>query len=140
MPLEYTITGRSLHITGRGVNRFEDVSAEETDMATYAATRVAEIEATLGPEVEVEPDHIIITHLAFRRLFQLNERIAFDNFEENPALTAEQKQTLRSISKDFEMAQEIDLKDPDVIGGLQFIESCGILGAGRAAEVLAYRP
>ena len=94
----------------------------------------------LDDYVELEPDHIIITHLAFRRLFQLNERIAFDNFEENSVLTAEQKQTLRTISKDFEMAQEIDLKDPDVIGGLQFIESCGILGGGRSAEVLAYRP
>jgi hypothetical protein len=78
----------------------------------------------------------VITKLAFRRRFTFSERLAFDNFEENPVLTVEQKQTLRTLAKDYEMAGEIDLLDPDTLSGLQFMESCGLIDAGRASQIL----
>lgn len=34
------------------------------------------------------------------------------------------------------MAQEIDLEYPDTIAGLNYMETIGLLGAGRAAEIL----
>ena len=94
----------------------------------------------LDDYVPPEPARIELTHLEFRRLFTLQERIAFDNFEENPALAPEHKQTLRTLMKDMELAQVLDLKDPDLIAGVSAIQAFGIIAPGRAAEVLAYRP
>ncbi len=79
----------------------------------------------------------ILSKLAFRRLFTFEERLAFDNFETSSTLTDEQKQYLRTLTKDFELADEIDMADPDTASGLAYLESCGILDAGRAAQILA---
>jgi len=79
----------------------------------------------------------VLTKLSFRRLFTMPERIAFDNFESNENLTAEQKAALRTIAKDFEMAGEIDMGDPDTASGLAFLEAIGIIAGGRAAQILA---
>jgi len=77
----------------------------------------------------------VLTKLAFRRLFTMPERIAFDNFESGQ-FTDEQKATLRTISKDFELAGEIDMSDPDTAAGLAYLEACGIIAEGRAAAIL----
>ena len=37
----------------------------------------------------------------------------------------------------FKLASEINLDDPITIGGLQAMEVAGLIGAGRAAEILA---
>lgn len=34
------------------------------------------------------------------------------------------------------LASFVDLADPDTIGGVQALESAGLIGAGRAAEIL----
>ena len=107
----------------------------ENIIADYAGT-----DGTIADYVYAESDHVFLTHLAFRRLFTLAERVAFDNFESNPALTDEYKAQLRTLMKDMELARELDLKDPDLILGVNTIEALGIIGPGRAAEVLAYRP
>lgn len=39
--------------------------------------------------------------------------------------------------KKFELATEINLDDPRVVGGLQALEQYGLIGTGRAAEILA---
>jgi hypothetical protein len=36
----------------------------------------------------------------------------------------------------FKMAAEIDLNDPDIVAGVHGLEAMGIIGAGRAVEVL----
>lgn len=74
--------------------------------------------------------------LDFRRLFTQEERMAFDNFEES-ALPEEYKKILRTISTDFALADEIDLYHPDTKLGVTTLEQVGILGPGRAAQVLA---
>jgi hypothetical protein len=37
----------------------------------------------------------------------------------------------------FKLASEINLDDPYTIGGLQAMEAAGLIGVGRAAEILA---
>lgn len=36
----------------------------------------------------------------------------------------------------FMVAEFVDIDDPDTIGGIQTLESIGLIGAGRAAEIL----
>lgn len=81
----------------------------------------------------------IITKLAFRRRFTLAERIALDAAREglNPALPAEAVSALRTMQKDLDLAEDINLDDADVVAGLAFVQSLGLITAERAAEVLA---
>jgi hypothetical protein len=37
----------------------------------------------------------------------------------------------------FLLAEFIDMADPDTVGGINFLETAGLLAAGRAAEILA---
>ena len=37
----------------------------------------------------------------------------------------------------MELAQEINLDDPDTIAAVQMLEQAGLIAAGRAVEVLA---
>ncbi len=83
------------------------------------------------------PSPRLVTKLAFRRRFTLAERVAMDAAPTNPAIAPEFQSILRTMAKDLELAQEIDLDDPDVIAGLDLLEQLGIIAAGRAAEVRA---
>jgi hypothetical protein len=38
---------------------------------------------------------------------------------------------------DFQIADVIPLADPPVLQGTQFLETCGLIGTGRAAQILA---
>lgn len=78
----------------------------------------------------------VITKLAFRRMFTQAERVAFDNYETNSSLTDAQRAVLRTFTKDLEAAQEVTLNDAELIAGLQYLEGCGILAAGRASEII----
>jgi hypothetical protein len=88
-----------------------------------------------------DPDPVIVykrfTKLEFRNLFTLPERVAIDNFELNPAVTAEHKMTLRTLFKDQEAASYIDLERADTQQGVQFLAVAGLLTPARAAEILA---
>jgi hypothetical protein len=86
--------------------------------------------------VSAEPT-LSLTHLAFRRRFTLAERIAIDNAPDSGMLPAEVAAALRTMAKDMELAQEINLNDEDVIAGVQFLVQLGLLTTARAAEILA---
>ena len=82
-----------------------------------------------------------LTHLGFRRLFTQAERELADElevtFETNPALSTEQKRTLRSGYKDFYAGTSVNRDDPAVLPMLTLYEALGIIAPGRAAEILA---
>lgn len=78
----------------------------------------------------------VLTPTELRRRFTLAERVAFDNFE-TLAFPAEAKQVLRTLTKDLELASEIDLRDQDTIDGVSFLESITLIGPGRAAIILS---
>jgi hypothetical protein len=45
--------------------------------------------------------------------------------------------TLDWYWQQFLLAEFIDMADPDTVGGIQLLETAGLLAAGRAAEILA---
>lgn len=78
-----------------------------------------------------------MTHLAFRRRFTLQERITIDNAPDSGLLPAEAAAALRTMAKDMELAEYVDLDDPDVIQGLAFLAQLGLLAPGRSDEILS---
>ena len=79
----------------------------------------------------------ILTKYQFRKLFTFTERVSIDNFATNPAITAQNKAVLSTIMKDLDVAGEVQLDNPDVAQGVQFLETVGLLGTGRAAQILS---
>jgi len=82
-----------------------------------------------------------ITKLAFRQRFTNTERVAIEIASlDDPAATMQARQlaaTLRSSQVDMAAAKWIDLTRPDTITGVQTLEAFGLLGPGRAAEILS---
>ena len=133
--MSYTLdqrTGRVWHADGTllDLNNTEDPLTKEYQAWLAAGGQYSSIIVTAEPERS-------ITHLAFRRRFTLAERIAIDNAPDSGLLPAEAAAALRTMSKDLELAQEINLDDPDVAYGLGFLEQLGLLSRGRAEEILS---
>lgn len=81
-----------------------------------------------------------ISRLAFRNRFALAEKIAFEMAQmDEPAATADVRQTaasLRVMEKDLAAGQYVDLNGAATQAGLHQLEALGILGAGRADEII----
>lgn len=80
-------------------------------------------------EVEVAPPRLI-SKVEYLRRFSTEERVAIRT-------AAKQNAVLEDYLSLLELAADIDLDDPDTIGAVHMLESVGLVGAGRAAEVLA---
>lgn len=89
-------------------------------------------------------DSTKITVLALRNRFTTNEKIAIDLASlDNPALTMEQRAlaaSVRVMMADIAVATYIDLNRPDTRAGVQALETYGIIGAGRASQILDTPP
>ncbi len=81
-----------------------------------------------------------ITVLAFRNRFTQEEKITIELAAiDNPAATMNdriQSAGLRVVMTDLATAIFIDLADPRTIGIVTTLEQSGIIGAGRADEIL----
>ena len=71
-----------------------------------------------------------ITKLEYLRRFTTAERVAI-------RAAASANPVLDDYLKLMELAQEINLDDPDTIAAVQMLEQSGLIASGRAAEVLA---
>jgi len=72
----------------------------------------------------------IITKLAFRNRFTLEEKVAIEVAKEtNPVI--------RVFSDDILVAQDIDLDNSDLISGVNYLEHIGLIATGRASQILA---
>lgn len=97
---------------------------------------------TLDAWREANPDHEsrIITSLAFRNRFTLPEKVAIELAAiDNPSADMSARQgsaSIRAMLKDLDVASWVDLSRPDTIAGVLAMEQFGILGAGRASEIL----
>ncbi|PTD19890.1 hypothetical protein [Sphingomonas fennica] len=69
----------------------------------------------------------ILSPLAYQRRFTQAERIAIRG-SADPAVIDWHALAM--------IATEIDLTDPDVVAGTNYLEAIGLIGAGRAAEIL----
>lgn len=71
-----------------------------------------------------------ITKLAFLNRFTSDERIAV-------RAAAAQSPAIHDYMEMLDAAQDVDLLDARTIGGVQALEAAGLLGEGRAGEILA---
>ncbi len=85
-----------------------------------------------------------ITVLALRNRFTTSEKIAIDLASlDNPNATMEQRALaagVRVMMADIAVATFIDLDRADTRAGVQALETYGIIGAGRAAQILDTPP
>ena len=85
-----------------------------------------------------------ITKFAFRSRFTQTEKVTIEIASlDNPSAGMEARSlaaALRSNQQDIMAAQFIDLALPDTRGGVQALETYGLIGAGRAAEILDTPP
>ena len=81
-------------------------------------------------EVEAAPVPRTITKLEYLRRFTTDERVAI-------RAAAVANPVLDDYLKLMELAQEINLDDPDTVAAVLMLEQVGLIAAGRAAEVLA---
>lgn len=90
------------------------------------------------PAPEVRPRHV--TKLAFRNRFTVAEKVAIDLASiDNPAgdmAARQQSAAVRVSLADAAAASYIDLARDDTRAGVLLLEGAGVLGAGRAAEIL----
>lgn len=83
------------------------------------------------PVAPVVPDPVPLaplTQLAFLRRFTAEERIA---------CRASSDPVVQDFLHLLGLAQDVRLDDADTVAGVQYLESLGLLDAGRAAAVLA---
>lgn len=78
-----------------------------------------------------------ITKFQFRKLFTLTERVGLDNFQSNTNISAQNKAILTTMFKDLDSSGAVVMTLPDVIQGVNMLEQLGLIGTGRAAQVLA---
>lgn len=84
--------------------------------------------ALIAPEAP-EPHPVVqLTQLAFLRRFTTPERIA---------ITASPDPLVQDFLTLLGMAQDVRLDDADTVMGTNYLEQSGLIGAGRAAAILA---
>lgn len=114
------------------------------DLRLVATQRAANInaqltlkEAALSEAMNFE---VPLFKAEFRDLFTQAERENIDEFNatylDSTLLTAEQKRAIRSGLAYYADAKRIYLSNPQTIATLQMYEALGLIGAGRAAEIL----
>lgn len=81
-----------------------------------------------------------ITRLAFRNRFTMAEKTTLELASlDSPAAPMAQRQqaaTLRAYLADVAAANYIDLERADTRAGVQMLEQAGLIGAGRALQIL----
>jgi hypothetical protein len=109
----------------------EDIQAAEDDRYNAWVSAITTPAPTPAPAPQT-----VFTKFGFRGLFTLSELIAIDNYDTNSTLPADAKAAIKSFLFSFSVADEIDTTDPTTQQGVQFLEQCGLIAAGRAAQIL----
>jgi hypothetical protein len=88
--------------------------------------------AEAPPEPPAEQPTVVgrvMSKLAYLRLFTQTERIAIRN-------AAEGSDALKDYLELLNIAEEVNTADPDIQAALRMLEAVGLIGAGRADEIL----
>lgn len=72
-----------------------------------------------------------LTPLEFRRRFSFEERVGIE-------LAAREDAEVKVLMDDLALATFVDTEDPDVVQGMNLLEFKGLIGSGRAQEILAH--
>jgi hypothetical protein len=113
-----------------------DYSTLVVDNDTTLPTKT-ELDAFIASYVPSQGPPALLTKYEFRKLFTFEERIAVDNAPSNMSLPENVRMAFVTILNDLNAAEGIDLTNSDVIASVQLTEQVGLIGAGRAAQVLA---
>lgn len=104
---------------------------------------IAEVNVNQDGSINELPG-VRITRLAFRNRFTTTEKAALEIASlDDPVATMEQRgmaATLRAYLQDVQAATFIDLQRPDTRAGVQQLEYLGLIGIGRAAQILDIPP
>ena len=110
------------------------ILADSQDIADHCASVVGGTARLLADDEFVEfppppapPREMQLTKLQFLRLFTTAERIA---------IRASSDPVIVDFLQLLDLAQDVRLDDPDTIQGVHYLESEGLIAAGRAAEIL----
>ena len=115
--------------------------ADQAEVYRYQADAVVEwagYEYLTHDHVEVTPppappvqDHapVLLTKLQYLRRFTQLERITIRT-------AAAQSPALADYLHMLELAEEINLADPDTVAAVQMLEGAGLIAQGRTAEIL----
>ena len=118
---------RYILVEGRVVDRYPGMDEDEARVAFIQLIADREAAALEAEEEEGRRERAVLTRLEYLRRFTQAERIAIASAED-------------PIVKDFmtmvQMAEHVDLNDPDTIAGTRFIEGEGSIATGRADEIL----
>ena len=120
---EYIVTRKA---DGAEVLRYSAAQAQAVngfDLVDYDHA-----EWTPGAPV-VERASSVMTKLEYLRRFTAEERVAI-------RASAEQNQVLADYLQLMELAQDINTGDPDTIAAVTMLEQAGLIGTGRAQEIL----
>jgi hypothetical protein len=100
-------------------------------------------QAVLDTWIAANPEIVSVklTVLAFRNRFTQVEKITIEMaMLDNPAGTMQQRQqaaALRASMADLMAATFVDISRPDTIASIHQLEALGVLGAGRADQILS---
>lgn len=83
---------------------------------------------------------LTITKYEFRKLFTFEERVAIDNAPTNTNLPANVRAVLTTMNIDLTVSGTVEMYNSDVISGVNFLETVGLIAPGRAVQVLANQP
>ena len=109
---------------------------------------VVEVPAAVIPDWYTGPDPMIelqeaprlITKLSCRMRFTMTEKATLELAAlDDPSADMAARQlsaVLRSSLRDLDAAQFVDLKFPDTRDGVMMLEQAGLIGVGRALEIL----
>lgn len=117
---------------------------EDLDIQLVAETRALNINAEIDRKeralAEAMNFEVPLDKAEFRDMFISSEREAIDEFNENYLnlvfLSDAQKRTIRSGLAYYKDAKRIYLSNPQTIATIQMYEALGLIGVGRAAEIL----
>ena len=82
------------------------------------------------------PPQTVFTKYQFRSRFTLAELVAIDNFASSTTLSDVHKATLNTITKNFDVADSIDITNSATIQGVEYLVTAGLLTQDRATEIL----
>ena len=99
----------------------------EAELDAYIANAVYQQQQTL-------------TKYQFRKLYTFNERVAVDNVDTNPNISAQHRAIVRTIMNDLNTSGEVQMYNPDVLAGVTLMEQLGLIGPGRGAQIISMTP
>jgi hypothetical protein len=122
----YIITNKA---TGAEVTRY--AAAAPVEQLGELSVPFSEFDHTVFDPLapEVAPTSMTWTKLEYLRRFTQDERIAI-------RAAATQSPQLTDYLELLALAEDVTSTDPDIVGALAMLEGAGLIGAGRAGEIL----